>query len=161
MAKRSAGSRLHPAFPDLIGSTFKLWSIAFSAPEVIAHRTARMMLAGPKPGARDRREQRRMVEEKVAASGESLAAMTLPLLRMNQELAAVAMRQWWNWWSAAAMTTGTPQARARKLQRALVRGVAASASNRNAGKAMAQALDRGLHPFERRVSANVKRLRRG
>ena len=158
MRKRKSGSSQYPA---LTSSAFKLWAIAFTAPQVIAHRTARMMAAGPAPNARDRREFSRMGQEKVAAAGESLAAMALPLLQMNQALAADAMRQWWKFWSVAMTATGTPNVRATKLQHALLRGLATSASNRKAGNAMAQAMDRGLQPIVRRVTANAKRLRRG
>lgn len=53
--------------------------IAWSAPVVIAYRTARMVTGGWPPSARDRREYQRMVLEKVEAVGEAVAvAVTTP-----------------------------------------------------------------------------------
>lgn len=53
--------------------------IAWSAPLVIAHRTARMAKGGWPPNARDRREYTRMVQEKVEAFGQAAtAAVTTP-----------------------------------------------------------------------------------
>ncbi|MCE0767355.1 hypothetical protein LWC35_31285 [Pseudonocardia kujensis] len=45
----------------------QLAEIAWSAPQVVAHRTARMARGGWPPGPRDRREYRRMVAEKGTA----------------------------------------------------------------------------------------------
>ncbi|WP_345381960.1 hypothetical protein [Pseudonocardia yuanmonensis] len=45
----------------------QLAEIAWSAPQVVAHRTARMATGGWPPSARDRREYRRMVTEKGTA----------------------------------------------------------------------------------------------
>ena len=57
----------------------QLVGIAWSAPTVIGYRTARMVTGGWPPSARDRREYRRMVQEKVEAFGQaSHAALTTP-----------------------------------------------------------------------------------
>jgi len=53
----------------------KAFELSIAAPQVIAHRTARMLRAGPSPGARDRREFQRMGTEKVFAFWESMFAM--------------------------------------------------------------------------------------
>ena len=45
--------------------------LAFAVPQVIAHRVARMMLAGPNPSTTDRREFHLMNSEKLAAFNES------------------------------------------------------------------------------------------
>ena len=53
--------------------------IAWSAPVVIAYRTARMVAGGWPPSARDRREYTRMVQEKAQAFGQAAAAaVTMP-----------------------------------------------------------------------------------
>jgi hypothetical protein len=53
--------------------------IAWSAPMVIAYRTARMVSGGWPPSSRDRREYIRMVQEKVEAfSQAATAAVTTP-----------------------------------------------------------------------------------
>ena len=51
--------------------------LAFSVPQVVAHRMARMASAGSNPSARDRDEFYLMGAEKVAAFYESWAAMQL------------------------------------------------------------------------------------
>ncbi len=57
----------------------QLAEIMWSAPMVIAYRTARMMAGGWPPSARDRREYTRMVQEKADAFGQAaVAAMTTP-----------------------------------------------------------------------------------
>jgi hypothetical protein len=160
MRRRSPFPMVHPAAPIWMESSLKFWQIAWAAPQVIARRTARIIAAGPAPGVRDRREFARMGQEKFAAAGESMSAMAGPMLRMNQELARVAMRQWWNVWTAAALATGTPRKRAATVQRAIAREIAAGAADPKVGAALARVVDRGLQPIERRVSANAKRLRR-
>jgi len=160
MRRRSPSPLVHPAAPIWMASSLKFWQIAWAAPQVIAQRTARMIAAGPAPGARDRREFARMGQEKFAAAGESMSAMAGPMLRMNQELARAAMRQWWNVWTAAAQSSGTPRKRAAAVQRAIAREIAAGATDAGVGTALARVVDRGLQPIERRVSANAKRLRR-
>lgn len=52
--------------------------IAWSAPVVIAYRTARMVTGGWPPSARDRREYTRMVWEKAEAFGQAAAAAATP-----------------------------------------------------------------------------------
>ena len=53
----------------------KAVELSIAAPQVIAHRTARMLAAGANPDARDRREFQRMGTEKVFAFWESMNAM--------------------------------------------------------------------------------------
>lgn len=49
--------------------------LAVAVPQVVAHRVARMALAGPRPNARDRREFQGMWQEKVHAFWQSWFAM--------------------------------------------------------------------------------------
>ena len=59
----------------------RLAEVAFAAPQVIAHRTGRMV--GANPSARDRREMNRMVTEKTAALSEAWWAMSMQAMRVN------------------------------------------------------------------------------
>lgn len=52
----------------------QLVEITWSAPVVIAYRTARMVTGGWPPSARDRREYMRMVQEKAEAFTQAAAA---------------------------------------------------------------------------------------
>jgi hypothetical protein len=54
-----------------------MFELGVAAPQVVAHRTARMMLAGGAPSARDRRELQRMGTEKILAFNEAWTAMAL------------------------------------------------------------------------------------
>lgn len=106
--------------------------IAWAAPMVIAHRTARMVLAGGSPSARDRREFTRMTSEKAEAWMESVGACALQVATLQRAMLASAQAQWWNPWAAG-----------QHLHSALPRIAA-----------------RGLEPIRRRASANARRLAR-
>ena len=114
-------------------------AIALTAPQVVAHRLARMALAGPFPGARDQLEFTRMGAEKVAAFYESWHAMYAEGWRIQQEAWAAAMRAAWFPW----------QGRAPGAAHAL------AAWQRAATRMLAQ----GMAPVSRRTSANARRLR--
>jgi hypothetical protein len=58
----------------VLGPWRQLVEIAWSAPHVVAHRTARMATGGWPPSARDRREYRRMVAEKGTALSRAAVA---------------------------------------------------------------------------------------
>lgn len=60
-----------------LGPWIQLCEIAWAAPQVIAHRTTRMMWGGWPPTARDRREYTRMGQEKVEAFSEAMTAVAL------------------------------------------------------------------------------------
>jgi hypothetical protein len=60
--------------------------LSVAVPQVMAHRLARMALAGATPSARDRRELQRMYAEKALALAESWNAMALEALQANQQL---------------------------------------------------------------------------
>lgn len=59
--------------------------VAFAAPQVVAHRLARMALAGPMPNARDRREFHGMAQEKVHAFWQSWFAMGWAMTQAMQQ----------------------------------------------------------------------------
>ena len=144
--KRSKRSR-GPAVPVWWRNAVHAWELALAAPEVIAHRTARMAAAGRVPSARDQKEFTRMGQEKVEAVAESLSAMALPMLKLNQELASLTARQWqqsWKWWSAWSPLTP----------------LAAGRSSTQLADSFARVVQKGLAPVHKRATQNAKRLRR-
>lgn len=64
-----------PSAADWIAPWMQLCEIAVSAPLVIGYRTARILTGGFPPGARDRREYTRMVQEKVEAFSRAAVAV--------------------------------------------------------------------------------------
>src|SRR5450759_4061958 len=74
----------------------KVAELAFAVPQVVAHRVARMAVAGPALSQRDRKEFKRMSAEKTEAFSESWNAMTMQAFRANQALAASIFRSFWS-----------------------------------------------------------------
>ncbi|MES2354003.1 MAG: polyhydroxyalkanoate granule-associated phasin [Pseudomonadota bacterium] len=139
-------------------NAIKIWEIAMAAPQVIANRTSRMTVAGSNPSARDRKELTRMSQEKIDAFGESLNAMAIPMFKINQEIALIAMRQWGKMWAAPALVTGTSPASIKRAHKALVRSLTTPAMNKRVDSLVSTAVEKGLAPVHRRVTANAKRL---
>lgn len=121
------------------------------------------MLAGAVPNARDRREFDLMGHEKGVALWESAQAMSLRLLVLNQQWAALAFRQMLST-SASLMSIAASRSlaesvlRQSKLARDVVTGSAVAAS-RLSGSA-ARLTRRGLVPVHARIRGNVRRLGR-
>jgi hypothetical protein len=113
-------------------------ALAVATPQVVAHRIARMALAGPVPDARDRAELQRMGAEKVAAFYESWTAMYAEALRAQWQLSASLMQAMWTPWLAPRAVRRIGEAYADSV----TRGVASA----------------GLAPVRRRATANAKRL---
>jgi len=119
---------------SLAAQTFEL---GIAAPQVIAHRMARMARADA--SALDRAEFHRMSAEKLAAINEAWTAMVSETLLENQKLALRFMQSlWWPW-----MRPFTTRAMPRQLNRAAV-----------------SILGKGMAPVHRRAVANAKRLGR-
>ncbi|MCG2576343.1 hypothetical protein LZ012_04970 [Dechloromonas sp. XY25] len=112
--------------------------LAIAAPQVVAHRVARMAAAGAMPSVRDRREFERMGAEKVAAFSESMTAMAQQAFRANQTLAASMFRTFWSPWTANS----------------------AARLGRDVHEAVLDVLDKGMAPVHGRATANAKRLAR-
>jgi hypothetical protein len=113
-------------------STFtKVTELAVAAPLVAAERLARMVTAGPFPSERDSDEFLRMYTEKAAAFTESWFAMSMAILRAQQEFAASFFRP---------------------FRIASLNDFHASALG---------VLDEGLAPLHLATTANVVRLARG
>ncbi len=122
---------------SLAAQTFEL---GIAAPQVIAHRLARMASAGTSLSARDRAEFQRMGMEKIAAVNEAWTAMATQAFLENQKFALGFMQSLWFPWMRPAPTAKSVS---RKLNRAAVR-----------------TLGKGLAPVRRRAAANAKRLGR-
>lgn len=64
----------------------RLAALSTAVPQVVAHRVARMALAGPVLSARDRKEFTGMVVEKQLALAQAWSGMTAEALRQQQQL---------------------------------------------------------------------------
>jgi len=114
------------------------FELGIAAPQVIAHRVARMASAGISPSARNLAEFQRMGIEKIAAVNEAWTAMATQALLENQKFALAWMQSLWFPWMRP-----TRKSLSRQLNRAVV-GI----------------LGKGVAPVRRRVVANAKRLGR-
>ena len=112
--------------------------LAFAVPQVVAHRVARMALAGSSPSDGDRREFNKMISEKQAAFSQAWIAMATETFRANQSIAASLFG---SFLSPRATTKTSTASISRKMQRA---------ANSIASK--------GLAPIHRTAVANSKRL---
>lgn len=113
------------------GSASQLVDLGLAAPQVVAHRLARMAAAGTTPSARDRREFTGMVLEKQTAFAQGWMAMWVE--------AALAQQRF-----VLACLSGTPW----------------SATQARAGADWERMLSRGLAPVRRKAVANARRLSR-
>jgi hypothetical protein len=120
--------------------TTKAAELAVAAPQVVAHRVARMAIAGPTLSERDRKEFNLMVAEKKTAFAEAWEAMATQTVRANQTLAASFYR---SMWSPRGWGSASPGKIAAQVQGAAL-GI----------------LDKGMGPVHRRAVANAKRLAR-
>jgi hypothetical protein len=118
----------------------KATELAFAAPQVVAHRLARMAIAGPTLSRRDRKEFKRMSAEKTEAFSESWNAMSKQVLDANQALAASIFCSFWLPSLRSIPSAGAVTAR--------LQGIAV------------EVLGKGLSPVHRRAVANAKRLAR-
>lgn len=112
--------------------------LGIAAPQVVAHRIARMAAAGTPLSVRDSAEFRRMGIEKLAAANEAWAAMAGQACVENQKLALSFLQSLWFPWLRP-----TPRSVSRRV-----------------GKAAARVLGAGLGPVRRRAVANARRLGR-
>ncbi len=114
--------------------------LSLAVPQVVAHRVARMAVAGHAPSARDRKEFALMLAEKKDAFGESWNAMAQQAVRANQSLAVSFMD---SLWAPSLRGKASTTALATQLHHAAL-GV----------------LGKGMAPVHRKAVANAKRLAR-
>ena len=131
--------------------------------QVIGHRTKRMVMSGPLPNKRDRREFSLMGQEKMEAASESVQAMAKHMMTVNQQIGAQVVGHILAGATdmlslATSRTAGEAMARQAKMIRTLARG-AASASQLSTSSA--RLTQRGLKPIHSRATANAKRLGKG
>lgn len=122
---------------SLAAQTFEL---GIAAPQVIAHRLARMAAAGASPSARDCAEFQRMGIEKIVAANEAWTAMAAQTFLENQKIALSLMQSMWFPWMRR-----TPTVKSVSKQ-----------WNRTA----ARVAGKGITPIRRRAVANATRLGR-
>lgn len=120
--------------------TIKAAQLAVAAPQVVAHRVARMAMAGPTPSKRDRKEFNRMVAEKQVAFVESWQEMATQTMRANQALASSFLLAAWSAWFWSKPSAGRAAAQ--------IQGAALGI------------LGKGMAPVHRKAVANAKRLAR-
>jgi hypothetical protein len=118
----------------------KTVELAFAAPQVVAHRVARMAVASPKLSPRDRKEFERMIAEKNTAFVQSWGAMAVQAALASQALSAYFFR---SFLTAAGGKRPSAAATANQFHQATL-GV----------------LGKGLSPVHRKAVANAKRLSR-
>lgn len=151
-----AMSRINPAM--LWWQTgMKTWETLLAAPEVIAQRTARMIAAGPFPGASDRREFVDMGTEKVIAFSQAWMGAAREMASFQQAMANVATRQWCAYLTAfhpaAGRGAGTLYNPA-----ALMSGMFAAGTR--ALSALPRVAHRAVSPVHAKATSNARRLRR-
>ena len=110
------------------------------APQVVAHRLARMVVAGPLPTTRGQQELLRMGEEKITAFQQSWAAMWVQALHLQLQVAQ-----------------GLPRATAQSLSRGEPAWMPLLHATAHGTTSLLQA---GLAPVHRRAVANARRLQR-
>lgn len=114
--------------------------LAITAPIVIAQRMSRMAIPGSQSSAAAKRESRRMVNEKVAASTEAAIGVTAAVMRANANFASLLMRSWFP-------SGGSPHRNAAAFTN-LMRAAVVDVSSR------------AVAPALRKVKANARRLSR-
>ena len=117
----------------------KLVELSIAAPQVVAHRVARMAIPGQTLSERDKKEFDLMFAEKKLAFGQSWNAMAAQTVRANQALALSLFTSFWSPTGRKASAGAV----ASQIQRAAV-GV----------------LTKGVAPVHRKAVANAKRLAR-
>lgn len=155
--------------PNLFMAPFMIWSrlawkageMAISSAQVIARRTGHLALSGTVPDASDQREFSLMGREKAEAVMESAQAMAAHALLLNQQFAALVLKQMMSasvtlMSIASSRSAGESVERQMKLVRDTMTGSTAAASKLSGSAA--RIAHSGMKPVQRRVSANARRL---
>lgn len=136
----------------------KTWETMLAAPQVVAHRTARMVAAGPMPGAADRREFTNMGTEKVVAFSQAWMNATREVFAFQQQMASNALQQWWTLLRAFNPLLAGRAARAVPTS-AKVMGEMLAAGNR-AMSTLPRVAHGAVSPVHAKATSNARRLRR-
>jgi len=154
----------HPAaYPFTAWSRLALQTTRMmcASAEVIAHRSARLALAGVAPRVDDHAEFVGMGTEKAAAAIECAAAATRHALTAGAWPAA---RAWQDAWALgvdmALLATSATPAQALHRQARVMRRLTSGSAARNGAVSMLALTNAMVAPLHRRATANAKRLRR-
>lgn len=140
--------------------TFKTGEMLMAATVVINQRVWRMMLAGPNPNARDRREFQRMGTEKLEAAVESASAMAWHSLLAAPQTGTLLMQQWMKLMPRLLAIDAQMPATLASSQNAWLQAALAGSSALAAHgmRTFASVAGQGLHPVHKRATANARRL---
>ena len=129
----------------------QMTEMMIAAPQVVAHRTTRMLMAGNTPTARDSREFKTMGDEKITAFAESWQAMASQAMTSQMQLATtltqMAFKQSSVWWSPFGASRGMSTADMTQLGQQMQ-------------SAAMQIASKGMAPVRKRAVANAKRLKK-
>ena len=143
--------------------SWKTGEAAIASAQVIGHRVSRLALASAIPSMRDQREFSLMGGEKAEAALESAQAVWMRMLGMNQQFAALAMKQIFStsitlMSLAASRTAAESVTRQSKLVRDAMTNSAVAASTLSGAAARVARI--AARPVHARISANARRLGR-
>jgi hypothetical protein len=158
--KRNAHNVFGNPFRAWTDLAWKLGEMSMASAHVIAHRTARMAAAGPRPNARDRQEFTRMSQEKVEAATESTRAIAAHLAMMNLQFGARALGHMVAG-TTALMSLATSRSVGQFITRQAKLAEILSRSAKTASEvsdSTARLATRGLKPVHARATANSRRL---
>ena len=160
--RRSTRYMLGNPFAPWGDFAWKMAEMSMASAQVIAHRTARLTAAGPLPSARDRKEFKRMGQEKIEASTESARAIAAHMTTMNLTLGARAFSQMMSATTAfmslaVSRTPGQYVARQARLAETVTRSAITAAE---LSRSTARLAKSGLKPIHARATANARRLRK-
>lgn len=122
----------------------KASELSVAAPQVVAHRMARMLSAGATPSANDQAEFMRMGTEKLEAFVEAWGAMSAQAMQAQQQMAISVMQTMCNPWAWAAGPMEPMQQLHDQMQHSML-----------------NVIEGGVNPMHKRAVANAKRLNRG
>lgn len=149
--------------PILAWSTLALTTseMLLASAQVIAHRTGRIAMSSLPPNARDQKEFTLMAQEKVEAVTESMQAIALHAMSINQRLGMLAFKQLLSVATGFTTLGANPTlAHCGKRQRQVVANAmagAATSASRLSGS-LAGLAQHGLKPVHARATGNAKRL---
>ena len=142
---------------------WKAGEMAIASAQVIGHRAGRLTLTNTVPGTRDQRELIRMGGEKAEAVVESAQAVWVRMLTVNQQLAALGLRQIFSTATAlmslaASRTPAESVARQSRLIRDAMTNSAVAASTLSGSAA--RIARTAVRPVHTRIRGNARRLGR-
>jgi hypothetical protein len=120
----------------------KSMELALAVPQVVAHRLARMAIAGPTLSRGDLKEFEMMVDEKYAAYAQAWSGIAMHAFRTNQALLTTMFSLFFSFFTHPS------------------KWPSAASASAHAQNAFIGLLSKGLTPIHRKAVSNVKRLSR-